>query len=247
GRTAPASGDPAPVALPEPFRLPHGEDDAKRLLAQLGVGSPARLACTTRAEARRSLGLLRSPLAVKMLDPVVAHKSRVGGVRLGVCDDAGLTEALDALDAAGARRYLVEEMAPPGFDLIVGARRDPVFGSVVCVGLGGDAAEELATVAVRLAPIGERAAAAMLGELPGAGHLRGTRLPRIVALLGGLLDAVPELGEVEINPLRALPDGRLVALDVVVSAVAEVDATDQVARPDGSGPLLTAGEVRGGS
>jgi acetate---CoA ligase (ADP-forming) len=222
GRAQP--GEPVRLIVPQAFRLPSGEDEGKGMLDWLGVSTPARLACDDRSQARRALGRLRPPLAVKMLEPVVAHKRRAGGVRLGVVSDAGMEEALDALDHAGTRRYLVEEMVAPGVDLIVGARRDPVFGPVVIVGLGGDEAEALDAVAVRLAPIGEQEAAAMLAELPGAGRTGGwasrvdsRSVAGMVATLGALLAAVPELDELEINPLRVTADGRLVALDVVVA------------------------------
>src|SRR5207237_2033181 len=129
-----------------------------------GAAAPA-------ARARRG-----PPGGGKMPEPVVLHTARAGGVRLGVRTGADLEAALDPLDAAGARRYLVEETAPPGLDLIVGARRDPVFGPVVLLGLGGDLAEELETVAVRPAPLGEAAAAGMLDELlDGAGSARVDR------------------------------------------------------------------------
>lgn len=159
---------------------------------------------------------------------MVAHKSRLGGVRLGIGDDAALEEALDALDAAGARRYLIEEMAPPGLDLILGARRDPCFGPVVVLGMGGDAAEALDTVAVRPAPVSHSVAAGMLDELPlaeslVAGPAERAALAGLVTCVAALIDAVPSLGELEINPLRATPDGGLVALDVVVSGLAEPD------------------------
>ncbi|HET9772105.1 MAG TPA: acetate--CoA ligase family protein, partial [Acidimicrobiia bacterium] len=192
--------DPVRLVVPDSFRIPAGEDEGKDLLDWLGLATPGRLACDDRTQAQSARRLLRPPLAVKMLEPVVAHKRRVGGVHLGVVGEADMDAAVDALDRAGARRYLVEEMAGPGVDLIVGARRDPVFGPVVVVGLGGDEAEALDAVAVRLAPLSEREAAAMLAELPGAGRPGGwsDRVERrsvatVVATLGALLVAVPDL------------------------------------------------------
>ena len=217
--------DPVRLVVPDSFRIPVGEAEGKDLLDWLGLATPGRLACDDRAQAHGARRLLRPPLAVKMLEPVVAHKRRVGGVHLGVVSEDDMHAALDALDRAGARRYLVEEMAGPGVDLIVGARRDPVFGSVVVVGLGGDEAEALDAVAVRLAPLSERQAAGMLDELPGAGRSGGwgdgvdrRAVATAVATLGALLVAVPDVGELEINPLRVTADGRLTALDVVVTA-----------------------------
>jgi acetyltransferase len=242
--------------VPDGFSVPAGEDEGKQLLAWLGIATPARRACADRADAHAALVRLGAPVVVKMLEPVVLHKARVGGVRLGVRTGADLEAALDALDAAGARRYLVEETAPPGLDLIVGARRDPVFGPIAVVGLGGDLAEDLGTVVVRPAPLSERSAAAMLdellgaaggsqGEQPGADTAGPVPLDRAgvaaaVTALGALLAAVPDIDEIEINPLRATADGRLVALDVVVGAAAGIGTVDA------GHPTTAAGAARNG-
>jgi len=133
-------------------------------------------------------------------------------------------DALDRLDAIGARGYLVEAMAPSGIDLVLGARRDPVFGPVVLFGLGGTAAEALADVAIRLAPLTMAEAAAMPDGLAGQMLLGGWRggpaldpleLGRLVAALGDLLVANPALDDIEVNPLR-LTDHGLIALDAVI-------------------------------
>jgi acetate---CoA ligase (ADP-forming) len=220
-------GHPAAVDL---GAGPWDEDAAKDVVAGLGVAVPQRRVCAERAAAHQALAELGGPVAVKLLDAAVLHKTEVGGVRLGVRTPAELDEALDALEAAGADRVLVEAMAPPGVDLVVGARRDPVFGPVVLVGLGGTVAEALADVAVRVAPITPEAAAGMVDELAGRALLDGWRggpvldraaLGRFVAALGALLDTHPHLQDVEVNPLRLTAD-RLVALDAVIIADTEV-------------------------
>jgi acetyltransferase len=174
---------------------------------------------------------------------VVLHKAAVGGVRLGVRTGEDLDAALDALDAAGARSYLVEETAPPGLDLIVGARRDPVFGPVVLLGFGGDLAELLETVVVRPAPLSEATAAGMLDELLGGSWAGQTdaAAPAVAAAvtsLGALVDAVPELAEIEINPLRAMADGRLIALDVVIGATEDDGTVEIEAHSPALAPLI---------
>ncbi len=215
----------APAAAVSVPRDPLDEHEAKALLAGLGVTTLARRACGSRAEARRALDELGAPVVVKILRAGLLHKSEAGGVHLGVRTSAELDAALDALDAAGARRYLVETMAPDGVDLIVGARRDPVFGPLVAVGLGGTAAEALADVAVRLAPLDAAEAARMPDELAGRALLDGWRgLPRldrgelaaVAVAVGDLVAATPWLSDVEINPLRLTAAG-LVALDAVVT------------------------------
>lgn len=197
------------------------EHVAKTLLEQIGVRTPPRRACDTRAEAHAALAELGGPVTVKLLDAAVLHKTEVGGVHLGIADAAALGRALDAL---GARRYLVERMADPGVDLVLGVRRDPVFGPVVLLGLGGTTAEALADVAIRPAPLTAAEAATMPADLAAQALLDGWRagpvldpeeLGAIAAALGDLLVANPHLDEIEINPLRLTPTG-LVALDAVV-------------------------------
>jgi acetyltransferase len=201
------------------------EDAAKTLLGRLGIATPPRRACADRAAAHRALTELPGPLAVKLLDARVTHKSDVGGVHLGVRDAAELDAALDALEAAGARRFLLESMAPPGVDLLAGASRDPVFGPVVLLGLGGVVAEALADVAVAPATVGPAEAGRLADELAGRAVLDGFRggpvadraaLGTVLVALGGLLRSRPELEAVEINPLRVTADG-LVALDAVLT------------------------------
>ena len=203
------------------------EDEAKSVVAAMGVPTLPRRACDSRVEARAALAELPGPLAVKLLDAGVTHKSEVGGVQLGVRDEADLERALDALEAAGARRFLVESMAPPGVDLIVGAVRDPVFGPVVLVGLGGVVAEALADVATAPAPLPAGEAGDLLDELAARPLLDGFRggpavdraaVGRIVAALGDLVAGHDRLESIEINPLRATADG-VVALDAVVTFI----------------------------
>jgi len=220
-RAVPAADD---TLAPTGITGSHDEDQAKSLLDRLGVATMPRRACADRAAAHTALVELGGPVAVKLLDATVLHKTEIDGVHLGITTPAELDEALDRLDDAGARRYLVESMAPPGVDLVVGARRDPVFGPIVLLGLGGTTAEALADVAIRLAPLAPAEAAAMPGELAGQALLAGWRggpvldhdeLARMVASLGALLAANPPLDEIEINPLRLTAQG-LVALDAVI-------------------------------
>ncbi|MEU6579072.1 acetate--CoA ligase family protein [Streptomyces sp. NPDC046805] len=202
----------------------YDEHEAKGLLDRVGVATPPRHACDNRAAAHASLAELGGPVAVKLLDAAVLHKTEIGGVHLGITTPDGLDAALDKLDSIGASRYLVEAMAPVGVDLVVGARRDPVFGPVVLVGLGGTTAEALADVAIRLAPVPAAEAGAMPSELAGHVLLDGWRggpvldhaeLGRIVTALGDLLAANPALDDIEVNPLRLTAQG-LVALDAVI-------------------------------
>ncbi|MFH5823703.1 acetate--CoA ligase family protein [Georgenia sp. AZ-5] len=228
----PTTGDGAPAGLDVAVRLaaatgPDGwdEDRAKALIEALGFGTVPRRACADADEAHAALDELGGPVAVKILDAAVLHKTEIGGVHLGVRTHAELDAALAALRAVGAEQVLVEAMAPSGVDLIVGARRDPVFGPVVLLGLGGTVAEALADVSLRLAPLSAAESATMPDDLAGRALLDGWRgaptvdrpaLGRLLGALGALLLRAPHLADVEINPLRVTAQGML-ALDAVVT------------------------------
>jgi acetyltransferase len=207
----------------DPGPGPWDEDAAKTVLDALGVATPPRRVCRDRAAAHRALAELGGPVAVKRLEVGLLHKTEVGAVRLGI---RTLAEMDAALDAVGGDRVLVEGMAPEGVDLVVGARRDPVFGPILLVGLGGTVAEALADVAVRVAPVRPEQASDIVDELAGGALLDGWRggpvldraaLGSLVADLGELLLTRPHLQDVEINPLRVTAAG-LVALDAVITA-----------------------------
>jgi acyl-CoA synthetase (NDP forming) len=176
--------------------------------------TPVVDAGTAVAVARR----LGRPVALKVEADGLTHKSDIGGVALGLHGD-------DAVYAAALR--LFEDARRRGLDvrgLIVGLRRDPQFGPVVLVGLGGVLAEFLDDVAIRLAPIGEETAMAMLDDLRGAALLRGVRgragvdraaLARMLVALGDLGLARPDIVEIDLNPVIASPRGAI-AVDALV-------------------------------
>ena len=195
----------------------------KELLDELGIATPPRRRCANRAEAHDALTALGGPVAVKLVDAEVLHKSDIGGVFLGIDSESGLDGALDALERAGASTFLVEKMAPSGIDLIVGARVDPVFGPIVVLGMGGVTAEILGDIAIRTAPVGAATAARMIDDLAGRALLAGYRggptvdesaLGKVISSIASLV-ASGKIVEIEINPLRVTADG-IVALDAVV-------------------------------
>ena len=159
------------------------------------------------------------PVVLKALGEL--HKSDSGGVAVGLRDPGELAEALTRMEAALAPPwYSVEAMAPlsRGLELIVGAKRDPRFGPIVLVGAGGLYAEIVEDVAVALAPVTEAAAEALFRSLRVAPLLDGARgRPAVdvgaaaaaAAALSRVAAEHPEIAEIEINPLLALPDGAL--------------------------------------
>lgn len=200
------------------------ESQAKETLHVLGIDTPAGALCRSQEDAAIAASRLGWPLAVKISDANVLHKSDSGGVHLGVGDADQLERAVASLQEIGATEFLLEQMAPPGTDLVVGARRDPVFGPVVLLGVGGIATEVYADVAIASVPND----AATLSRLPdqlaaqelfdgyrGLPSVDRLALGRVCALLGDLLVANEHVDDIEINPLRAHAGG-LLALDAVI-------------------------------
>ncbi|MER6282406.1 acetate--CoA ligase family protein [Streptomyces sviceus] len=206
--------------LPPPG--PVDEHTAKGVLADLGIRTPVRRVCADPAAAHAALDELGGSVVVKILDADILHKTEVGGVQVGIRTYEELDEALARMPASPA--LLVERMAPAGPELIVGVRRDPVFGPVLALGAGGTATEILGDVSLRLAPLSSNEAHAMLDELAtrqlflgarGATPVDRARLTHVLLALASLA-ADDAVAECEINPLRVLPDGDVVALDAVL-------------------------------
>ena len=221
GAGRPARGVPA---LPEPAP-PVAADDhwtARELLRAAGVPfAPARRVAGA-DEAVAAAAELGGAVALKALG--LLHKSDAGGVALGLATEADLRAAHAAMTARLAPpAFVVERMADTrdGVELIAGVRRDPRFGPVVMVGLGGLFTEALHDVAFALAPVEADDVPALLDALAGAPLLRGARgrppvdvaaVARAVAAIAAVAAAHPEIAELEVNPLLARPDG-CVALD----------------------------------
>jgi len=206
---------------------PPDEHRAKQTLEALGIDSPRRAVCASHEEAHQALTRLVKPVVAKILAPEIEHKTEVGGVRLNITDASTLDHALAELDAiplSSLRRYLIEEMAPAGLELIVAAQRDESFGPLVMVGLGGIYAEALRDTVTRLAPLTQTDAEEMLDQLRSAPLFSGWRgqpkldraaVARCLVALGQFVCQEPRVESFEINPLRVYPSG-LLALDALL-------------------------------
>ena len=201
------------------------EFDAKRLLQGIGVRVPQGFACDSDDELRLRFGQVSPPAVLKVLDARIIHKTDVGGVYLSIKTVNELETAILALRAMGATRFLLEEMAPAGLDLLISARRDPLFGPMVTLAMGGTDAELFDDVAMRLAPLDREDAASMRFDLKMRPLLEGWRgaaavdmdpVWRIICDLGQLIMNEPSLSEIEINPLRVGVDSDPIALDAVI-------------------------------
>lgn len=198
---------------------------ARAFVAAAGVPMTEARRAATLDEALAAAAEIRYPVALKAAN--VVHKSDAGAVVLGLGDADALAPAYGDVSARlGTSHLSIEEMAPvdEGIELIVGAKRDRRFGTVVLVGLGGVYAEILDDVAVALAPVDDAEAKRLLGSLRGAPLFEGVRgrprldvagAARATAALSRAAAACPQVAELEVNPLLMLAD-RVVGLDARV-------------------------------
>ena len=194
------------------------EAAAKRVLRAYGIAAPRGAVVPRGGEP--ALEGLTAPFAAKLISADASHKSDVGGVRLGLADARSASAAVRALEALAGEKglrldgVLVEEMAPPGVELVVGGLLDARFGPVLMLGLGGVFVEIFNDTAFRVCPIVRRDAREMIGDLRGAPLLRGARghpavdEERIVDTLlaiggegGVLVELESEIAELDVNPL----------------------------------------------
>ena len=226
GETAPAPALPAGTL---------NEHQALGVICAAGIDTvDARVAGDAEA-AVRAAAAVGYPVVLKILSADIGHKSEVGGVRVGIADEAALREAYDemldrvraASPDARIQGVLVAPMISDGVEMIIGSMQDPVFGPVVLCGLGGIAAEALRDTALRVAPIDLADAHAMIDELRGRSILDGLRgAPRAdVEALARALVALSDIAvagrdtieSIDVNPLRVRAQGQgVLALDALV-------------------------------
>ncbi len=203
----------------------------KQLLASFGVSVPKSVIAKDAAAVAKAIAGMQPPFALKVVSPEILHKSDAGGVKIGLKSADELAQAITAMAAAPLIKkarvdgWLIEEMAPAGQEVVVGAVRDPNFGPLVMVGLGGIFVEILADVAFRICPITRLDAAEMLDELKGAALLDGARgrarasreaIIDVLLKVGGenglLMQHAGDFTEADINPLIVSANGA-VAVD----------------------------------
>ncbi len=207
------------------------ESAGKQLLAAHGVKVPQSRVAKGVADVDAVMNGLHTPLVVKVMSPDILHKSDAGGVKINLHSAAEVKAAIEGMLNApkikGVRieGFLIEEMAPAGHELVIGGLRDPQFGPLVMVGLGGIFVEILKDVSFRLCPIARIDAEEMIAELKGAAILKGARgtkpasMEAIIDVLlkvggenGLLMQHAADISEADINPL-IVSDTAAVAVD----------------------------------
>lgn len=195
------------------------------------------------------------PVVLKAADPAVVHKSDLAAVQLGLSNAEAVRAGYAAICAGlgdSDPAVLVQRQVPAGIELMAGIVHDPTFGSLVVVGSGGVQADVLADRALRLTPVTAPDAAEMWRSLRMARLLTGYRgappvdtaaLEDLLLRLGRLAADLPEVAELDLNPVIANPSG-LIAVDVKLrlhEVGAELDAGVRSLREPGTPPSFTAG------
>jgi acetate---CoA ligase (ADP-forming) len=209
-------------------------DEVARLLACYGLPVAEWRLAGSPEEAGAAAAELGGPVALKAVAPRLVHKTEANAVRLHLTGAGQVrTAAARMAEAVAAQGYtvdgfLVQRMVGDGVELLIGVVHDPSFGPVVACGAGGTAVELLKDVAVRITPLTDLDAAEMVRSLKTFPLLEGYRgapradvaaLEDLLLRISALVEAHPEIAELDCNPVKALPDGV-----VVVDARVRVEA-----------------------
>ncbi|MFP4617530.1 MAG: acetate--CoA ligase family protein [Spirochaetaceae bacterium] len=226
------TADEPPLRSPI-LRSPVLLSDAAEFLQKRGFVLPEFRHGASKEEVRRAAQELSFPLVMKVISPEIAHKSDVGGVALDLNSVEETLRAFDrmhnTLQNRGFRGVFLHEQIPQGLEMILGIKRDPVFGPVVVIGAGGIYTELMRDVSLRIAPITREEALAMVKELKVHRLLTGFRgkdplsidsLLDHIELLSSLAMEHREISELDLNPLFVLPDKAVVG-DIHIVADAE--------------------------
>lgn len=212
-----------------------GEEDGQELLKCYGFDVPAMKIATSAAQAGEIAEEIGLPVVMKIVSPQILHKSDAGGVRVGLKTREGVETAFDEI-VASARAFnpdaeikgiLIQKMAPPGQEVILGVTKYPGFGHLLMFGLGGIYVELFKNVTFRLAPVGRNNARRMIRGIKGFEILDGFRgkpkadVEKLEKLLVGLSAMVmnhPQIREMDINPLFVHEQGKgATVADIIIT------------------------------
>jgi len=235
-RSSPSAGQDARAIVSEAKSrgAALSETDSKRILACYGIAIPREIVARDPEQAAAAASQIGGPVAIKIVSPDILHKTEAGGVRLGLSTPESVREAAAEV-LASATRYApgaridgisVQQMAPAGVEIVLGVKNDRQFGPLVAAGLGGIMVELFGDTAVRLAPVDDAAARAMLASLKSRTLLTGFRGKPGVDL-DGLVDTICRLSElahdladiidqIDVNPVIASAAGVMAADALIV-------------------------------
>ncbi|MBF8257944.1 MAG: CoA-binding domain protein [Actinobacteria bacterium] len=212
----PLGEEPAGLGSADEGRKAHTPATSMQLLSEAGFPVVPFKRAETEEDAVAAARKIGYPVAVKMNSPDITHKSDLGGVILGVADEAGVRQAFRGVSAAvknaGARDegVIVSAMAAPGREVIVGVVRDLQFGPAVMFGMGGILVEALGDVSVRVVPLSGRDAEEMIAGIRGSMLLKGYRggkpvdtasIRELLLKVSEFAAANPDVAELDLNPV----------------------------------------------
>jgi len=203
------------------------EHEAYQICEAFGIAYPPTRFTTTREEAVEAAETLGYPVVLKVVSASVVHKSDAGGVIVGIASEQELTDAYDLILANVKEKVgdvaidgmLVQKAMPKAAEVVVGGLKDELFGPVVMFGSGGILVEIFKDVSFRLAPLDKDEALRQIRETKAYEILKGVRgappsdLDRLADLIvsaGNLLAELPEITELDFNPVFAASDGSVV-------------------------------------
>jgi acyl-CoA synthetase (NDP forming) len=200
-------------------------EEVRNVLKDFSLPLPPSAICRSPDDAVQAARQIGFPVALKLASRQIVHKTEFGGVQLNLPDEIAVRAAFatiherlaDANRLAAFDGVLVQPMIAGGVELMVGITQDPSFGPLIAFGLGGIHVEILQDVCFRVTPITDRDAKEMVQSIRGYRLLEGYRghppanIPAIQDLLlrvARLVEEVPEIAELDLNPVIALPPGQ---------------------------------------
>jgi 3-hydroxypropionyl-CoA synthetase (ADP-forming) len=192
------------------------EELAKKILTEYGVKVPKYALVKSVDEAEKKAREVGFPLVAKIVSPQILHKTDVNGVKVGLNSEAAVKETFNDMHGRLSKQYnikgvLLEKMAAPGAELIVGLQNDPQFGPIIMVGIGGIYTEVFKDVTFRVLPITKEDAVSMMEDLKGKQILKGFRgappvsmdaLANALVSIGNLgTDMAPYYESIDFNPV----------------------------------------------
>jgi len=208
------------------------QDTIEQLMQTYGIPVPDGMLAANISEARSIATEIGFPIVLKIASPDIQHKSDAGGILLNIQTneevETGFTSIIEKVKSVNPKARLngvhVQQMTPDGQEVIIGCVRDPQFGALMMFGSGGIEVEGLRDVAFDLTPLSDDDADNLIKGTWAGRKLNGYRnIPRadldsvkeILQRLSFLVDEIPEVNEIEINPLRVFKTGAM-ALDIRV-------------------------------
>ncbi len=204
------------------------EIEAKQVIRAAGVNVTDTRSAASPQEAAAVSRQIGFPVVLKIVSPDIIHKSDCGGVKTGLQDAKQVKKAYAAIMASVKEKMpvakidgvSVQNMAPPGTEVIIGTFQDPQFGPVIMFGLGGIFVEVLKDVSFRLVPISRHDAEEMVAEIKGRALLQGYRgrepadinsIIEILLKISALVEKTPRIKELDLNPVFVSKDATVAA------------------------------------